>query len=232
MAAKARRPMIRADHGSLHRPRGVRLLLVRHGEAQCDLRDVVAGQRDCTGLTPRGHRQAQDVADRLAEEYADRVTAVYSTPVARAEQTASPIASALGISVVRGLPAPEYGDAGGKTWRSVLDGFKPPLDLTPDVPMAVGAEPWSRWVRRVGENVDGLAEMHSRETVILVCHRESIMALEQHFQRGPVTLEHATIEVGYTSITEWERRPLGATSRQWARLRHNDIGHMAPNLVR
>jgi hypothetical protein len=42
-----------------------RIVLVRHGEAVCNVSGVVGGQMGCTGLTDLGRRQVRAVADRL-----------------------------------------------------------------------------------------------------------------------------------------------------------------------
>lgn len=202
------------------------MLMIRHGESLANIDHVVAGERECRGLTARGRRQAHAVAVRLSCEQAGEISAVYATPVPRTVQTATPIAEAVGAPVRLELPAPDYGAAEGQTWTYVLARHDPPLALTPDAPMAAGAESWTSWVRRVGASIDLLAERHHGETIILVCHRESILAAEQYLNRGPVTLAYATAEVDHASITEWQHRRLGRRWWRWARVRHNDVTHM------
>lgn len=84
------------------RPEGVRLLLVRHGEAHCDVRATPAVDSH-TGLTPQGHCQAAAVAAAIAVEQHD-VAVVYISPAVPAVQTARPIAEAVGAPIVRALP--------------------------------------------------------------------------------------------------------------------------------
>ncbi len=43
-----------------------RVVLVRHGEAVCNINGIVGGQRGCTGLTDLGRRQVTALAERLA----------------------------------------------------------------------------------------------------------------------------------------------------------------------
>jgi probable phosphoglycerate mutase len=214
---------------------GARLILIHHGEANCTVRGLVAGEHQCRGLTAKGHRQADAVALRLADEqHARQICAVYATSTARAVQTAQPIAEGLNVPLITELPNIDFGDAEGKTWASVLAAFDPPLALAPNLPMAPGAEPWSAWVARVGEHTDALAERHRGETVALVCHWETIVAIEQHIQGGSATLEHATMIVNHTSITQWEHRPLGDPAHRrwrWVRHCHNDILHRALDTV-
>lgn len=69
---------------------------VRHGESCYNAEGRLQGQAD-TPLSPLGLRQAETLAVTLR---AYPITAVYSSPLPRAVQTAEPIARALGISVV------------------------------------------------------------------------------------------------------------------------------------
>jgi broad specificity phosphatase PhoE len=69
--------------------RPVRLILVRHGQTECNLRDIWHGWDQCD-LTEEGVRQARAVAVRLAGETID---AIYSSDSPRALQTARAIAA-------------------------------------------------------------------------------------------------------------------------------------------
>ncbi len=66
-----------------------RVVLIRHGEAICNVAGVVGGHVGCTGLSPTGRRQAEALAARLMEtgELAD-VTALYASVLTRALETA------------------------------------------------------------------------------------------------------------------------------------------------
>ncbi|WP_280454087.1 histidine phosphatase family protein [Nocardia brasiliensis] len=209
------------------------MLLVRHGESWANVDDVVAGEGTCRGLTLRGRAQARAVAQRLAAEEAGAIVAVYSTPLERTMKTAAPIGRALGLPVLRKLPAPYYGAAEGQRWITVLTSHDPPIALTPDVPIAPGAEPWSDWVARAGANLERIADSHHERggTVVLVCHRESVLAIEQYLYRAPYSLANVTAPCANASITEWQRRPLGDRAWRWDRLRHNDTHHLAPDYV-
>jgi phosphohistidine phosphatase SixA len=68
----------------------VRLIVVRHAEAG-------PGQPDAQrSLTAAGREAARELAARLAEE---RPSAVLSSPLLRARETATPIAEAAGVAV-------------------------------------------------------------------------------------------------------------------------------------
>jgi len=69
------------------------LLLIRHGETQWNAQARIQGHRD-VALSARGLRQAQMLARFLAGAAID---AVYSSDLARASQTAQPLANALAL---------------------------------------------------------------------------------------------------------------------------------------
>ena len=75
----------------------MKLLLIRHGESQADLMDVHEGRADFE-LTARGHRQAEAMARRVAGEY--RLSAIYSSPLKRARQTAQALAGQTGLDII------------------------------------------------------------------------------------------------------------------------------------
>ncbi len=70
------------------------LLLIRHALPR---RVEVVGRAADPSLAPLGHRQAQAVADWLAP---DTVDALYTSPMARARETAAPIAAVTGLDAV------------------------------------------------------------------------------------------------------------------------------------
>ena len=65
------------------------LVMVRHGEAVCNVRGVLGGALGCTGLTADGRAQASRLAGRLADEHARKpFDAFYATPRLRVRQPA------------------------------------------------------------------------------------------------------------------------------------------------
>ena len=76
-------------------PRPLRILIARHGETEWNLSRRFQGHLN-SPLTERGHQQAQRLAARLANE---SISAVFSSDLGRAMQTARPIADALGLEL-------------------------------------------------------------------------------------------------------------------------------------
>jgi broad specificity phosphatase PhoE len=74
----------------------VRILLARHGETVSNVEGRWQGQSD-SPLTDRGWAQARELARALAEE---PVTAVYSSDLGRASQTAAEVARVHSLEVI------------------------------------------------------------------------------------------------------------------------------------
>ena len=72
------------------------LLIIRHGESEADLLDVHEGRADFE-LTGRGHRQADAMAEYVAENYA--LTRIYASTLKRAAQTAKHLSDRTGIAI-------------------------------------------------------------------------------------------------------------------------------------
>src|SRR5262249_44458874 len=74
----------------------VRILLARHGETFFNVEGRWQGQSD-SPLTPRGVEQARQLALAVADE---PISAVYSSDLGRATQTAQEIATAHRLNVI------------------------------------------------------------------------------------------------------------------------------------
>jgi probable phosphoglycerate mutase len=96
---------------------------LRHGETQTNAQRLVAGSLD-TELTEIGRRQAIEAAAILAKE---PITAVYSSPLRRARDTAVPIAATLElpIIVIAELAERSWGVLEGQPRGSRLRGVTP-----------------------------------------------------------------------------------------------------------
>src|SRR5262245_29104209 len=72
------------------------LIIVRHGQTQWNLKLIRQGHLD-SGLTEKGIAQAKALGERLARE---SFTALYSSDLGRAVQTAQMIAAATGHEII------------------------------------------------------------------------------------------------------------------------------------
>jgi probable phosphoglycerate mutase len=216
-----------------------RVVLVRHGEAVCNVSGVCGGPIGCEGLTDRGRGQVETLRDRLAEtgELAG-VDALYASVLPRAIETAELLSPALarpgphghGRSVVElvtecGLCELHPGKADGMTWAEFTVEFGD-LDWgsDPGRVIAPGGESWTGFVNRVAESLDTLAARHSGQLVVVACHAGVIEA--SMLAKVPVAggLEGARLQLRthHASLTTWE-----IDEGRWRLLGYNDAAHLA-----
>jgi len=204
-----------------------RLVLVRHGEAICNVTGVVGGIRGCSGLSPAGVRQAEALAARLVEtgELAG-AGAFYASVLPRALQTAAIVAPGVGAGVSAAeadcdLCELHPGEGDGLTWPEFSERFgEPDWDADPAAALAPGAESWSGFVERASDALSRLSLAHRGETVVVVCHTGVIEASMISFV--PVAgARRLKLRTEHTSITEWER-----AGDDWRLLRYNDAAHL------
>lgn len=74
----------------------LRLVLVRHGQTTANADGILDTRLPGHPLTEEGHRQAAELAQRLAGE---PVVGVYASLATRAQQTAQPVAARHGLTV-------------------------------------------------------------------------------------------------------------------------------------
>jgi probable phosphoglycerate mutase len=179
---------------------GTRLTLVRHGEQE---RPRHPGDADCP-LSLRGLEQAQATVRLLRRLGPFGV--LYSSPFARARQTAAPAASALGLEphlepgLREFLLAPEGAadeKAMGRAWALARDHW----DEAPE-----GGESVVQFHGRVSETLDRLASAHPGEHVLAFCHGGVIKMAFLHLMQLP--LERAMslpVQIDHTGVFQWER---------------------------
>jgi broad specificity phosphatase PhoE len=207
-----------------------RIVLIRHGEAQCNVNRVVGGSAGCTGLTDLGRRQVNVLADRLFESGELRAaTTLYSSELARAVETAerlravvAPGPAALG-PVRRRCDLCELhpGEADGLTWDEVVARFGvPDWDTDPSVPIAPGGESWVGFVQRASDAVRDVVRAHPGELVVAAVHAGVIEASMIAFLGvAPEVYRRGWVRILHASMTEWEWVP---AEDRWILLRFND----------
>ena len=148
-----------------------RILLIRHGQTAWNADARVQGQLDI-GLNALGHWQAQRVAAALAGE---ELAAVYSSDLARARDTALPLAlqRELPVRTDPALRERSFGDLQGlgfaevqqrwpevaERWRAREPGFQPG-----------GGESLLQFRSRVVARTHALAAAHAGHCIALVTH--------------------------------------------------------------
>jgi 2,3-bisphosphoglycerate-dependent phosphoglycerate mutase len=215
-----------------------RLVLLRHGQAICNVERRSQGVTSCQGLSPLGRTQAHAVAQRLAKEgFAPDV--IVASTIRRARETASTVADTLGRTVDAFDPDLEEvrpGDAEGMTWDQYFAFYGAVEGWDPAVPFAPNGEAWAHFAARVSATLDRLATTHAGRTILVVAHGGVTDASVFHFfgldpyVRAPIDFESAN-----TSITEWELRSfpvepsagiIAPPVERWRLVRYNDAAHL------
>jgi len=158
-----------------------KLILVRHGESLANRGRIFA--EDHTPLTDLGFAQALEVAGRIAARF--RPTALVSSPLMRARQTAEVIGQQLGlaIEVVPGLEESDFGFLKGQSYEIYHRVIQ--RDPTFDKNAAwrwvpEGGESTEQAGRRVVPVLERLAARHPREEILVVCHGMLMVAIWAH----------------------------------------------------
>ncbi len=97
------------------------IIMVRHGQARNNVERKLAGRMDGVPLTPEGVRQARHAAKMLASA---GVSAIYSSPIERAAETARMISEECGVPVTidERLTEIDMGKFTGMTFEEVVSG--------------------------------------------------------------------------------------------------------------
>lgn len=174
-------PFMSLRHG------GVELYIVRHADALPDADEVVDGGYDAQALSALGRRQAEALADRLREI---SLTAIYTSPMARAIQTARPTALShqLEIQPVEELREIALGtlesDAlAGATPEEVSALLRTRLREIANIAVSTGSwesiagtEPSELLRVRLTTAMDRIIAVHPGERVLVVSHAGAINA--------------------------------------------------------
>jgi len=131
------------------------LLLIRHGENDFMLRHLT-GRTPGVSLNETGRRQAQEMSDALLHA---PLKAVYSSPLARAVETAQPLAQSHNL-IVQTRPAlieVDYGEWQGRTYKQLgrLKKWKALLEKPSQIRFP-GGETFGEVQHRVAAELDGL----------------------------------------------------------------------------
>jgi broad specificity phosphatase PhoE len=208
----------------------MRLILVRHGESVGNFENRLQGQEDYD-LTPKGLRQARLTAERLAELDA---SAIYTSPLLRAANTAKAIAERLGCeaTLLPGVAEYHFGEMSGATYAEVRERFSAAGMAAPPPQERVypGEEGRENFFRRVTESVWQVVDGHRGETVAVVSHGGPIALFCQNvlglrYQRPmPFSIDNCSI-----NVIEIDESRQGPDGRPLSRLKVlNDTCHLKP----
>jgi 2,3-bisphosphoglycerate-dependent phosphoglycerate mutase len=211
-------------------PRGAAdLILIRHGEsAPARLDDpfpLVDGRSD-PPLDPQGRKEADLVAERLADE---DVAAIYVTPLRRTAETAAPLAARLGLTpnVEPGLVEVHLGEWEGGVFRVKFAERDPrALQMYTDERWDVipGAESNAVVEARVRDAIGRIAAAHPDQRAVVVTHGGMIATI--------VSLATGSRPFAFLGADNGSLTHLVVTPDQWIVRRYNDTGHLGTDLDR
>ena len=205
----------------------MRLFLVRHGEAHAGFHGVIGGPRGCTGLTPRGRRQAEALRDHLAASGRVRADALLVSVIPRAIETAEVIAPGLGIEIFAhecDLCEVHTGEADGLEWAewgARYGSFD--MESEPDRVFAPAGESWTTFHARVHGMLERVAREFADQTVVAVCHAGVIAASLRVLLGIPTPGTGAQLRPTNTGLTEWEYEP---SINRWTLHAFNETDHL------
>jgi broad specificity phosphatase PhoE len=157
------------------------VVIIRHGQSQGNAEGRFGGHTD-TPLSPRGRRQAQATAKALASE---KFSAIYSSDLPRAIETASPLAKLTGVSL-------ETTDALRERSVGVMEGltFEEAAEQHPEQYQAllhrdfehvlVGGESYRQTLDRASRQLDDAIEQHQGGRIALFAHTGTICIVILH----------------------------------------------------
>jgi probable phosphoglycerate mutase len=158
-----------------------RVLLVRHGQSQGNAERRFGGHSP-TPLSRLGRRQAEATARALA---AVGVTAIYSSDLLRAVQTAEPLARATGLEIRRtaALRERSVGLMEGLTFEEAAAAHPEEYAalLRRDFEhVLAGGESYRQLLDRASAELDAAVERHRGGTVAVFSHTGTICILALH----------------------------------------------------
>lgn len=165
------------------------LWLVRHGQTDWNFTGRWQGQAsDAPGLNEMGHKQASVASEKMERV---EISAIYSSDLLRAKQTAEAIAVALGLHVIleprlreinlgvwEGMPSE---DIEAQYPKELADRARDPFNT----PAPNGESP-SEVGERVLKAVNEIADRHRDESILIVAHGISLAVIICHAEGFPV----------------------------------------------
>jgi probable phosphoglycerate mutase len=189
-----------------------RVLLIRHGETDWNRAGRWQGHADVP-LSELGRTQAAALGERL-RSLGEAVTAIYTSDLARARDTARAVAAALGLASIedRAWREMDVGRWSGSSRDEIRARYAEEWDRITageDLPRG-GGETLAAFSARVAGALERVAAEHSGRRVAVVTHGGTIRVALLHALGLPTTRLR---EVAAVANTEWVE--LHATAGSW-----------------
>jgi 2,3-bisphosphoglycerate-dependent phosphoglycerate mutase len=205
-----------------------RVLAIRHGETAWNVDTRIQGKLDI-GLNDNGRKQAERLGAALAKSQAQEplnvISAIYSSDLWRAYDTALSISKATGVPVVadEGLRERGFGVFEGKTFDEIAQ-------LWPDQSLRwrqrdphfcpEGGESLTQFTERILKASEALAAAHPGQQIALVAHG-GVMDVLYRAATGQGIQAPRTWSLGNAVINRLLWTPAGFTLVGW-----NDAQHL------
>ncbi|MBK8046020.1 MAG: MSMEG_4193 family putative phosphomutase [Anaerolineales bacterium] len=186
------------------------VLLVRHGENDYVTTHRLAGRTPAVHLNEKGRAQAAQLVAYLDQQ---PIRAVYSSPIERCLETASPLAAALELPVLEdaGLLEVDYGDWQGADLRelSKLDAWQR-VQHYPSLFRFPAGETLREVQARAVSAVERIRDHHPNEVVAVFSHGDVIRTTLAHYLGVPLDLfQRIAISTAAVSVLAFmDGRPL------------------------
>jgi probable phosphoglycerate mutase len=200
------------------------IIIVRHGQTEWNIKGIRQGNLD-SRLTERGLAQAKALAQRLARE---RFSALYSSDLGRALQTASEVSSVTGHKIITDARLRErhlgifQGLSGEEIRQRHPEEYKLHRSLAADY-VIPGGESVKQQVARNIAYLNEIGEKHLGETIVVVTHGGVLSGLFRH-----------TFSIPFNAPRRFEFTNAGLNifafeEGNWFLLTWGDVSHLAPD---
>jgi len=155
------------------------IIFLRHGQAENNTKKILAGRSTGVNLTQEGIKQAQQAAEMLKPL---NVSAIYSSSIDRALQTAEIVAKQCNLEVkiddrlieldmgkFTKMPYEEIFAKHGNVFLKFYQGSEEVSES--------GVETFAKVQKRIFDMVDFVINKHKKENIVLVTHMDPIKAM-------------------------------------------------------
>ncbi len=152
--------------------------LMRHGEAETNVKGIISGSETLYHLTERGRAQVEESAKKLASQHVDLII---TSPMLRTRETAEIVRANLGLSAdqvivdsrIREINPGAFEGRSVAEYREAYPERADFLDTAPE-----GGETKNDVRHRVGEFIYELEERYQGKTILIVSHGSPTWTLE------------------------------------------------------
>jgi len=164
------------------------LLLIRHGENDYVKTGKMAGRLPGVHLNDKGQKQAQALSEALTQV---PIKAIYSSPLERAMETASPIAESHKLKIIQDpdLMDTDIGKWQGKSWKilRLLKVWKI-VQNSPSRFRFPDGESFPEMQARIANALEGIIKKYNKpqDIIAVVFHADPIKLAVSHFLGLPL----------------------------------------------